>query len=184
MKVVEEVRYKRNTVDVDEGLAKLKAAQPDAVIFVGTYKPFAAVVKKAKAAGMKTKFLTVSFIGTADFIKEAGADGEGTYITQVLPSPDDASNELAKQFQRDVKGGAGSYTSFEGYANAAVLVEALKKAGTAPTRATFTNALESMTTDLGGLKVGFSPSRHQGSSQVFVTEVRAGKAVPITKFGG
>ncbi|MBL8512043.1 MAG: ABC transporter substrate-binding protein [Betaproteobacteria bacterium] len=181
MKVAEEARYKRNTLDVDEGIAKMKAAQPDAIVFVGTYKPLAAIVKKAKAAGIKAKFVTVSFIGTMDFIKEAGADGDGVYITQVMPSPDDASVGLVKQYKADMKGDPG-YTSLEGYANAVVLVEALKKAGASLTRASFTAALESLNTDIGGLQVGFSGSKHQGSSQVFLTQVKGGKAVSISKF--
>ena len=53
--------YKRNTVDVDEGLAALKAADPEAIVMVGTYKACAAFVKKAKAAGFRSKFANVSF---------------------------------------------------------------------------------------------------------------------------
>lgn len=181
MKPVEEARYKRNTVDVDAGLAKLKAAQPDAVIFVGTYKSLAAAVKKAKSAGVNAKFLTVSFIGTSDFIKEAGADGDGVYITQVMPSPDDASVPLVKQYQRDIKAGNFNYTSLEGYANAVVLVEALKKTGTSPTRDGLIKALEGLKTDIGGLNITYSAGNHQGANQVFVTKVQGGKAVQVSK---
>lgn len=181
MKPVEEARYKRNTVDVDEGLAKLKAAQPEAVIFVGTYKSLAATVKKAKAVGVTARFLTVSFIGTSDFIKEAGADGEGVYITQVMPSPDDTSVPLVKQYQQDMKGGSINYTSLEGYADAVVLVEALKKTGASPTRSGLVAALEGLKADIGGLQIGYSATNHQGSNQVFVTKVQGGKAVPASK---
>jgi ABC-type branched-subunit amino acid transport system substrate-binding protein len=181
MKVAEEARYKRNTVEIDEGFAKIKAAAPDAVVFVGTYKPFAAIVRKAKAAGLKTKFMTVSFIGTADFIKEAGADGEGVYITQVMPSPEGGSVPLVKQFQQDMKGGPANYSSLEGYADAAVLIEGLKKAGANPTRAGFVGALEGLSTDLGGLKIAYSATSHQGARDVFLTVVRGGKAVQVDK---
>lgn len=180
MKVAEEARYKRNTLDVDEGLAKIKAAAPDAVVFVGTYASLAAVVKKAKAQGIKAKFMTVSFIGTADFIREAGADGDGVYITQVMPSPDGGA-PVVKQFLQDMKGGPVNYSSLEGYIDAAVLVEALKKAGANPTRAGFASALEGFSADLGGLKVGFSATSHQGAKDVFLTVVRGGKAVQVDK---
>ena len=180
MKVAEEARYKRNTVDVDEGLAKIKAAAPDAVIFVGTYASLSAVVKKAKAQGIKARFMTVSFIGTADFIREAGADGDGVYITQVMPSPEGGA-PVVKQFLQDMKGGPVNYSSLEGYVNAAVLVEGLKKVGANPTRAGFISALEGLSTDLGGLKVGFSATSHQGAKDVFLTVVRGGKAVQVDK---
>lgn len=181
MKPVEEARYKRNTVDVDEGVAKLKAAQPEAIVFVGTYKSLAAAVKKSKAAGISAKFLTVSFIGTSDFIKEAGADGEGVYITQVMPSPDDTSVPLVKQYQQDMKGSEFNYTSLEGYADAVVLVDALKKSGANLTRAGLVSTLEGMNADFGGVKVRYSATSHQGAGQVFVTKVQSGKAVPVSK---
>jgi branched-chain amino acid transport system substrate-binding protein len=182
MKLVEEARYKRNTLDVDDGLAKIKAAQADAVVFIGTYKPLAAIVKKAKENGIKAKFVTVSFIGTTDFINEAGPDGDGVYITQVMPSPDDASVPLVQQYQQDMKGVNINYTSLEGYVNAVVLVEALNKAGNNLTRLGLVNVLEGMDADVGGIKVSFSPTKHQGSKQVFLTRVQGGKAVPINKF--
>lgn len=181
MKPVEEARYKRNTVEVDEGVAKLKAAQPEAVVFVGTYKSLAATVKKAREAGVNAKFLTVSFIGTSDFIKEAGADSDGVYITQVMPSPDDASVPLVKQYQQDMKGGNLNYTSLEGYADAVVLVDALKKTGSNPTRASLVGTLEGMKTDIGGVPVHFSSTNHSGTGLVFVTRVQGGKAVPVNK---
>jgi branched-chain amino acid transport system substrate-binding protein len=181
LRVVEEARYKRNSLEVEEGLAKIKAAAPEGVVFVGTYKPFAALVKQAKAAGINSKFMTVSFIGTTDFIREAGADGEGVYITQVMPSPDNAGLPLIKQFHGDMKGGPVNYSSLEGYANAAVLVEALRKSGATPSRAGLVGALEGLNTDLGGLRLSFSPASHQGTKDVFLTVVRGGKAVQVDK---
>ena len=180
MKVAEEARYKRNTLDVDAGLAKIKAAAPDGVVFIGTYASLAAIVKKARAQGIKAKFMTVSFIGTAGFIRDAGADGDGVYITQVMPSPDGGA-PVVKQFLQDMKGGPVNYSSLEGYVDAAVLVEALKKAGPNPTRAGFLSALEGLNTDLGGLKVGFSATSHQGAKDVFLTVVRGGRAVQVDK---
>lgn len=182
LKVVTEARYTRNTVDIENGLARLKADAPEAVVFIGTYKPFALLVKRAREAGLKAKFLTVSFIGTADFIKQAGADGNGVIISQVLPSPDDASVPLVKRYQADVKAGERNYGSLEGYADAVVLVEALKKTGDEPTRAGLLKALEELNFDLGGITVTFSGENHQGLNRVFLTRVKDGKAVPINRF--
>lgn len=177
MKIHAEARYKRNTMDIDPAIDAIKQAQPDAVVFAGTYKQLAAAVKKAKAAGIKARFLTVSFIGTENFIAEAGADGDGVYITQVMPSPDDAAVPIVKAYAADMKGAGVGYTSLEGYVDAAVLVEALKKAGREPTRAGLVAALEGLSDDVGGMKVAFAPGNHQGSLQVFLTRVQGGKAV-------
>jgi ABC-type branched-subunit amino acid transport system substrate-binding protein len=182
---VGEGKYKRNTVDVDAALATLKAADPEAVVMVGTYKACAAFVKKAKASGFNPKFLNVSFVGTANFIKEAGTESEGVYITQVVPSPADASLPMVKQYQADMKSEGSSdfdFTSLEGHVDAVVLVEALRKAGTDLSRASFLTAFESLSLDLGGLKVAYSPTNHQGIKTIFYTVVKDGKAMSITKF--
>lgn len=180
-----EAKYKRNTVEVDGAVAALKAANPEAIVMVGTYHACSAFVKKAKAAGLNAKFLNVSFVGTSDFIKEAGADGEGVYITQVMPSPDDAGIAIVKQYQADMKAAGKTdlnYTNLEGYIDAVVLVEGLKKAGSTLTRATFMDALNQLKIDIGGLKVALTPTDHQGLSEVYLTQVKNGKAVTITKF--
>jgi hypothetical protein len=38
-----------------------------------------------------------------------------------------------------------------------------------------------MSADLGGIKVAFSATSHQGSKAVWLTQVRGGKAVPQSK---
>jgi branched-chain amino acid transport system substrate-binding protein len=185
LQLVGEGRYKRNTADVDAGLAALKKANPQAVVMVGTYKACAAFVKKARASGFSPKFLNVSFVGTSDFIKEAGPDAEGVYITQVVPSPDDASLPLVRQYQADMKESGDAefdYTSLEGYLDAAVLVEALTRTGKDLTRAKFLNTFENLQVDVGGVTVAYSPRSHQGLKGIFNTVVRSGKPVPITRY--
>jgi branched-chain amino acid transport system substrate-binding protein len=62
------------------------------------------------------------------------------------------------------------------------LVEALKKAGSNLTHESFLSALEGLNIDIGGLKVAYSPTDHQGLESIFYTVVKNGKAVSITKF--
>jgi len=181
-----EGKYTRNTAEVDAGLKSLMAANPESVIMVGAYKACAAFVKKAKASGFSPKFLNLSFVGTSNFINEAGSDGEGVYITQVMPSPFDQSAAIVKRYQADLKKADKQsdfdYTSLEGYVDAVVLVDALKKSGNNPTHASFTNAFEHLNIDLGGLIVAYSPTDHQGSKSIFYTVIKGGKAVSINKF--
>lgn len=182
LKVAVEARYKRNTIEIEEGLAKLLADPPQAVVFIGTYKPFAQLVKKARAQGLQSKFLTVSFIGTSDFIKEAGRDGNGVIITQVMPPFEDDAIALVKQYKASLKANDWNYGSLEGYADAVVLIEALRKTGQDLSRTKLLNTLENMQDDLGGIRLAFSAQNHQGSKQVFLTQVKDGKAVPVSKF--
>ena len=181
-----EGKYTRNTTDVDAGLAALKSANPDAVVMVGAYKACAAFVKKARASGFNPKFLNLSFVGTNNFIREAGSDGEGVYITQVMPSPTDDSTALVKQYQAVLKNADSKsefeYTSLEGYVDAVVLVEVLDRAGSNLTRTSFLSAFEGLNKDLGGLKLAYGKTDHQGSKSIYYTVIKNGKAVPITRF--
>jgi branched-chain amino acid transport system substrate-binding protein len=185
MTLAGEGKYKRNTVEIAPALAALKQANPEAVVMVGAYKACAEFVKQARAAGFRPRFLNVSFVGTSDFIKEAGADAEGVYITQVMPSPDDAAVALVKQYQADMKTAGNAetdYTSLEGYVGAVVLVEALRKAGPTPTRPAFVAALEGLQADLGGVKVEYSARSHQGLKGIFHTVVKGGRPVPVQTY--
>jgi len=174
-----EARIQRNSLDVEAAVAALLPEKPEAIVFVGTYQQLASAIAKAKALGSAVRFFTVSFIGTEDFIEVAGANAEGVYITQVMPSPHDSSRALVRDYLADIAPADIGYTSLEGYIGAAVFVAALHDAGPQPTRLELVVALEALNIDLGGFKVAFSPSSHQGSAAVFLTEVRDGKAVPV-----
>jgi hypothetical protein len=75
-----------------------------------------------------------------------------------------------------------SFISLEGYVNARVIVEALRRAGPNPSRAGFRHALESLRgLDLGiGAALTFGPERHQGLDSVYFTRVEGDRWVPIT----
>lgn len=176
--------YERNTVDVDAAVAKLKEANPDAVVMVGAYKACAAFMKAAHAAGFKPTFINISFVGTSALIKESGAAGEGSFVSQVVPNPFTSDLEIVKQYRADMSaaGKSPEFTSLEGYVQAAVFVKALKKAGKDLTRDSLKAALNSLSYDLGGLKVAFSKDDHQALKKVYFTKLEGGKPVSVEKF--
>jgi hypothetical protein len=67
------------------------------------------------------------------------------------------------------------YTDLEGYIDAVVFVEALKKAGANPTRESFLAAAEGLNTTIGGLTVHFSPADHQALGKIFLTRISGGQ---------
>lgn len=174
-----EARIKRNSLEVAAAVQALKAAQPDAIVFVGTYSQLAAAVKEARRIGLNARFLTVSFIGTEHFISAAGAAAQGVYITQVMPSPYNLSLPLIQQYLQDIPPADIGYASLEGYVDAWVFSEALRKAGREPSREGLLNALQTMRVDLGGFALAFSPDSHQGSRAVFLTRIDNGQALPV-----
>lgn len=175
-------KYARNTVDVAAGVNEVKAASPEAIVMVGSYKACAAFVKQSKAAGIKAVFLNLSFVGTSAFVEEVGSDGEGVYITQVVPSPWDAAVPVVKEYQESMKAtGVSSfdYTSLEGYIAAKALGEALKSADKNLTVESLLSSLNGLNIDLGGFTVRFSPTDHAGSKKVWLTVVKGNKVEPV-----
>src|SRR5262252_281982 len=130
--------FPRNTVDIGAGLKQVMAARPEAVIIAGPYAPAAAIVKQSHMDGWRPQFLTVSFVGTEEFIKEAGSDADGTIITQVMPPYDHTDYATVALYRQCLTkyspGEAPTFVSLEGFVDAMVLVEGLKRAGKELTR--------------------------------------------------
>jgi hypothetical protein len=74
-----------------------------------------------------------------------------------------------------------SFISLEGYVNARVIVEALRRAGANGGRQSFRQALESLRgLDLGiGAPLTFTAERHQGLDSVYFTRVEGDRWVPV-----
>lgn len=177
-----EGRYLRNTADISTGLADVRKTKPKAVSMVGTYKAMATFIKEARSSGFDPYFLNVSFVGTDALINELDGKGDGTLVTQVVPTPEDSAIKVVKQYQADMRA-AGivdlNHVNLEGYLDAVVFVEIIKKAGSNLTTASFISAAESLDYDAGGMQFSFSPADHQALQKVYVTKIAGGKAVPV-----
>ena len=180
--------YARQTNLVDTAIEKVKAANPDTVIVVGPSNTVAPIVKQAHALGWKPLFVTVSFVGTDDLIQAAGTDAEGMVITQVVPPyylTDFRTVALYRRtLQKYMPVVRPNFVSLEGFVDAMVMVEGLKKAGKDLTREGLIDAIESLhEEDLGlgpQLKLNYSSKDHKGFDHVIPTVVRGGRAVPFT----
>lgn len=181
LRIHSEARILRNSLDVAGAVNTLKLAAPQAIMFVGTYQQLAAAIKHAKEIGLTARFFTVSFIGTEDLIASAGADADGVYISQVMPSPHDRSLAIVREYLADIMPADVGYASLEGYIGARVFVQALQAVGPQPTRAELADTLQYLSSDLGGFKLVFTPDNHQGSRAVFLTRIQAGQAVPVAR---
>jgi branched-chain amino acid transport system substrate-binding protein len=175
--------FPRNTLDVEKGINAVRPMNPGAVLIVGPYAPVAEIVKKAHTTGWHPIFLTVSFVGTEKFITEAGKDAEGTVITQVVPPYTRVDFPTVALYRESLKAfypnEQPNFVSLEGFVDAMVLVEGLKRAGKDPTRERLISAIESIQNkDLGlgpRLTLKYSPTRHKGFDQIYTTVVRDGK---------
>lgn len=169
---------KRNTVDVAAALASILPARPDLIVEVGTYAEVAAFNKAAVDKGYGGQFANLSFVGSEALAKALGPAGNGVIITQVVPFPFSTVTPLVREYQAAMiaAGHKNDYdfTSLEGYIDAKVLVQALRKAGKTLTRASLVAALDGMhSDDLGGFVVRFAPDDHSGSDYVDTTSITA-----------
>jgi branched-chain amino acid transport system substrate-binding protein len=207
-RIVAEATYVRNaTFDEDMGLAvgALREAGCDVVLCTGAYQGCAAFVRSARDAGFAVPISNVSFVGSdamlALLVKHGRAKGHdytrGLINSQVVPSYDDTTlpgvveyralmdkhNPAVPDAIRDPHYVPQKYSfiSLEGYVNARVITEALKRAGTNAGRPTFRQALESLRgLDLGiGAPLTFTAERHQGLDSVYFTRVDGDRWVPI-----
>ncbi|HVO64670.1 MAG TPA: ABC transporter substrate-binding protein [Terriglobales bacterium] len=175
--------FVRNTLNVSEGIASVRAGKAEAVILASPYAPAAEILKQAHANNWQPQFLTVSFVGTEALINAAGRDAEGMIITQVVP-PYDRTDLPAVKLYRDslakyMSSTPPSFVSLEAFVNAMVIEKGLSKAGANPTREHFIEALETLHDfDIGlgsSANLQFTAHHHQGLGHVYPTVVHAGK---------
>ncbi len=79
--------FERNTRAVGAALRRLKRAEPDAVVMVGTYGPCAEFIKLAHKSGFRPTFVNISFVGAIALARELGSEGDGVIVSQVVPFP-------------------------------------------------------------------------------------------------
>jgi branched-chain amino acid transport system substrate-binding protein len=176
LKIVATGTVERNTVDVAAAVQAIGKSDAQAVVMISAYKSCAAFIKAMRAAGYSPQFINVSFVGSKALAKEAGPDGRGVGISQVMPFPWNLSAPIVKEYQQLLEAATGkqdySFTSLEGFIAAKVLVEGLRRTGPDLTRERFIAAMEKMKdVDLGGYTVNFSPTDHSGSKFVEMTVI-------------
>ena len=166
--------------DIAAGVKEIAKGKPDVVILTTLYKATADFVRLARSTGLSAQMASNSFPGASPLAKELGKDGTGVIVATVVPPPSKRSLPIVQEYQAAIEKQLGkkdySFTSLESYIGAKVLVEALRRAGSKPTRESFMQALNGMKSfDTGGYLVSFSPTDHNGSSFVELTIIGQGQ---------
>ncbi|WP_300460440.1 ABC transporter substrate-binding protein [Desulfobacula sp.] len=179
--------YIRGTLDVEEGLEKIMTKGAQAVVMIGTYEPCAKFIRLARLKGFSSVFYNVSFVGADELARILGQIDEQIIVTQVVPPPE-ASNidkdlwgarEYIDLLKKYYPGDDPNFVSLEGYINAKVFVEGLKRAGRDLDREKFIDAIETIRQlDLGiANPLSFNSRDHQGLERVYFTYLKNGKFV-------
>jgi branched-chain amino acid transport system substrate-binding protein len=175
----------RNSVEVTAAVEAMLLARPDAIVLGTTYGPAAALVQGLKARGFSPIFCATSFVGADAFAEAAGPAADGTYVTEVVPSPTDPSLRIVASFIEDMKAAnefGSTQVALEGYINAAVLAQGLRDTGPNLNTAAFVRTMEGMNVDLGGPVVTFTPSSRQGMKEIYLSCVRQGLVTKVDNF--
>ena len=208
LKMVAEATYKRGT-KYSESLKKqveiLKKSDADAIISIGAYAACAAFIRDARDAGWNVPIANVSFVGSEFLIdlllkdgREKGKDYTINLInSQVVPSYEDKSLKAVSQYrelmdkfnpippkaltEEGYKPLRYSFVGFEGFLNAKLLIEILKRLGNDPEKSKIKDIVENIKNlDIGiDSKVTFGPNKHQGLNKVYYTTYEKGQFIPI-----
>jgi branched-chain amino acid transport system substrate-binding protein len=207
-KIAGEATYRRGT-NFTDSLAQqvkiLKNSGADAVISIGAYAACAAFIRDARDAGWDVPIANVSFVGSEFLINlliEAGRSKGRDYTadlinSQVVPSYEDTSLSAVRQYRELMDRHAQlppqylmepgykplrySFVGFEGFLDAKLLVEILRKMGPNLDKRRIKDVVEGIRTlDIGiDSPVSFGPNRHQGLDRVYYTTYSGGRFVPI-----
>ncbi len=176
------VSVENNASDAAAAATRLLAAQPDALVLGLAGKPTIDVIKSVNQSRKGLQMYALSVLATAGNLKTLGSDGTGVAISQVVPFPTQTVMPLVRDYQQAMKAAGHtefSHLSLEGYINARVTAEGLRRAGRNPTRDSLISALQSMKgQDLGGLEINFGKGAASASRFVELTVIGAqGKLV-------
>ena len=167
--------YERNTRAVKSAVDQIMEADPEAIIMVSSYSPAARTVELARREADPV-LMAVSFVGSRALANALGAEGEGVYVTQVVPDPHDGGNPVVARYHAalgnyDARAEPG-FVSLEGYLAGRLAIAGLDACGRELSRECFVKALQiAESIDIDGLPLKFGPGDNQGSDAVFLTVI-------------
>ena len=210
--IVGEATYRRGTKFTSvmrDQVNILKAANPEAVICIGSYAACAAFARDAVDLGLTVPLANLSFVGSENMLKllSEGRDDAERYTqllvnSQVVPSYEDVSIPAVREYREfmarynpevpaelvteEYTPFPHSFVSLEGFLDAKLTVEILRRLGDKPTRKGLEEAVFTIRDlDLGiGERVSFGPDRRQGLQGVYYTVVDQGRFISLADWQG
>lgn len=201
LSIASEAAYKRGATferSYAADVEYLLRGEPDAIICIGTYASSAGLIRDARDAGFHGPIANISFCDSGKMLEMlysiSGGTGNGytknLIHSQVVPGYDEINLPGVRLYRQLISSATQlptgtaegyvprrySYVSLEGFLNARVLVEMVRRMADDPRRDRIPEAMESITDlDLGiGERVHFGLGDNQGLDKVYFTTVRDG----------
>ena len=171
--------YRRNTSAVKTAAFQIAEANPEAVIIIGSYAPAAAAIELLRdKLEPDPVFMAVSFVGSEALADELGSNGEGVYVTQVTPLPDDQSSTVVSNYRAAITAvdpdAEPGFVSLEGYLAGRLAIAGLEACGPTLSRECFLDALQdALVISIDDIRLQFGPDDNQGSDAVILTVLGA-----------
>jgi ABC-type branched-subunit amino acid transport system substrate-binding protein len=162
--------------DAAAAAAALAAAQPEAVLVGLAGKPAVDFVHAIRRERDGMPLYALSVMSVRGIVDALGADAYGITVTQVVPQPDNIVIPVVRDFLQAWRAQghaeAPSHLALEGYIDARVFAEALRRCGPRPTRAAFVDAAYGIRRfDLGGFDVSFAEPGRDASRFIELTMI-------------
>ncbi|WP_157608072.1 ABC transporter substrate-binding protein [Thermodesulfatator atlanticus] len=178
---IAKAHYFRGQKDIKEALYKIGKASPDVIVLVGTAEVCTSFIKNYVTLYGKTPtFYAVSFSGLEDVAQLIKDLDVKVYMTSVLPPLTEnlpAIKEYVRIMKKYFPKEKVSSLSFEGFLNAKLFVEIIRKIGLSIDREKLIDTLENLKNfDIGLLEpINFSSHDHQGLKKVYFYRIKNGK---------
>ena len=163
--------------DAEAAAKTIVAANPEAVLIGLAGKPTISFVKAVRPMrkGLPLYALSVA----ANTLSSLGDDAVGIAVSQVVPLPTNSVVPIVRDFLQAWKVGADvpapSHLALEGYINARVFVEAVRRSGKNASRKAFIDTVWSIKRyDLGGFELNFDQPGRNASRFIELTMIGRG----------
>ena len=175
--VIGTVHFQRNSGELRRASASIVELNPEAVIVIGAYQQAAKLVKTVRP-GIDPIFVTVSFGGGNGLVEALGDDGDGFYVSQVVPYPEDSSIPIVARYRAALSSynpeAEPGFVSLEGYLAGRLAIFALDACGRELSRKCFLDALlTSEVIDIDGFQLEYGLNGNRGSDEVYLTVIGA-----------
>lgn len=177
LKAAGEFVMARDGSNIPAVIEALRQSAPQGVVVVAPPQTAAALIRKARQAGLAPQFYCLAAQAHKKMVADLGEYTSGVVFTTLVPSPWNAGVPVVRDYQQAVVAATGkrefSYLGLEVYINARVLIEGLRKAGPKVTRESLVTGLETMGEKqlAPTMSVRYGAGLRTGSSYVGLTMV-------------
>lgn len=158
--------------DAALAVASLKDVPTEAIVLLTAGKASSEFIRTFNRSRRGMQFYTLSVMGSQSNIESLGKDGVGVVVAAVVPFPWSQGHPLVSEYQSAMRKAGFSQLSFlslEGYINAKVLADVIRKAGPTLTRDKLITSADGFRADYGGFAVAYDGGSRLGSRFVDLT---------------